>query len=162
MSFASGRRLHYIKCDVTSPESVSSAVDLGSQVSPSPIRGLVTCAGISARFPATSYLEDFFKHILDVNVTGTFLCAQAVARHMHERMTPGGIVLVASMSVTIADIGVETVAYSSSRAAVLQTVQYCKRFAISLLSGETMEYIRLSWSARSSQYTSKHRSRCQW
>lgn len=120
MSSASGRGLHYIACDVTSPESVYSAIEQASHVSPSPIRGLVTCAGISGRCPATSYLHDSFKHILDVNVTGTFLCAQAVARHMHERMISGSIILIASMSGTVANRGVETVAYNSSKAAVLQ------------------------------------------
>lgn len=91
-----------------------------ARISTQPIRGLVTCAGISGREHATSYPHEAFKRILDVNVTGTFLCAQAVAMIMHERHTPGSIVLIASMSGTVANKGVETVAYNSSKAAVLQ------------------------------------------
>jgi NAD(P)-dependent dehydrogenase (short-subunit alcohol dehydrogenase family) len=60
-----------------------------SSISTQPIRGLVTCAGISGKEHATQYSHEAFKRILDVNVTGTFLCAQAVARIMHENNTPG-------------------------------------------------------------------------
>lgn len=95
-------------------------MEQAARVSPHPIRGLVTCAGISGREHATSYSHDAFKRILDVNVTGTLLCAQAIARVMHEQRTPGSIVLIASMSGTVANRGVETVAYNSSKAAVLQ------------------------------------------
>jgi NAD(P)-dependent dehydrogenase (short-subunit alcohol dehydrogenase family) len=105
---------------VTSPNSVTTAMEQAARVSKHPVRGLVTCAGISGKEHATSYSHEAFKRILDVNVTGTFLCAQAIARIMHEQHTPGSIVLIASMSGTVANKGVETVAYNSSKAAVLQ------------------------------------------
>ena len=120
LAISVGRALKYISCDVTSPTSVTAAMEQAARSSPCPIRGLVTCAGISGREHATSYSHDAFKRILDVNVTGTFLCAQAIARIMHEQQTPGSIVLIASMSGTVANKGVETVAYNSSKAAVLQ------------------------------------------
>ena len=115
-----GRSLHYLSLDVTDPSSVTKTMEEASRISPQPIRGLVTCAGISGREHATKYSHKAFQKILDVNVTGTFLCAQAVARIMHEDRTPGSIVLIASMSGTVANKGVETVAYNSSKAAVLQ------------------------------------------
>jgi NAD(P)-dependent dehydrogenase (short-subunit alcohol dehydrogenase family) len=115
-----GRVLEYVSCDVSSPASVTAAMEQATRVSPHPIRGLVTCAGISGKEHAISYSHEAFKRILDVNVTGTFLCAQAIARIMHEQHTPGSIVLIASMSGTVANKGVETVAYNSSKAAVLQ------------------------------------------
>jgi NAD(P)-dependent dehydrogenase (short-subunit alcohol dehydrogenase family) len=75
-----GRILEYVYCDVTSPVSVTAAMEQAARASPHPIRGLVTCAGISGKEHATSYSHEAFKQILDVNVTGTFLCAQAIAR----------------------------------------------------------------------------------
>lgn len=120
LASSAGRVLEYISCDVTSPTSVAAVMEQAARASQYPIRGLVTCAGISGREHATSYSHDAFKRILDVNVTGTFLCAQAIARIMHEQQTPGSIVLIASMSGTVANRGVETVAYNSSKAAVLQ------------------------------------------
>lgn len=65
-----------------------------------PIRGLVTCAGISGRCPAVDYEVDKFRRIMDINVTGSFLCATAAARIMQRQMVSGSVVLLASMSGT--------------------------------------------------------------
>lgn len=65
-----------------------------------PIKGLVTLAGISGRSPAAEYEVAAFRKIMEVNVTGTFLCAQAAARIMHRQLVGGSIVMFASMSGT--------------------------------------------------------------
>ena len=90
----------YISCDVTSEESVDSAFVQAVKTCRFPIRGLVTCAGISGRHPALEYPVEEFRRIMDINVTGTFLCARAAARTMHEQNVGGSIVMFASMSGT--------------------------------------------------------------
>jgi NAD(P)-dependent dehydrogenase (short-subunit alcohol dehydrogenase family) len=52
-----------------------------------PLRGLVTCAGISGVGPT-----------VDFSIVGTFICAQAAARELVKRNVTGSMVLVASMS----------------------------------------------------------------
>lgn len=94
------RRVTYISCDVTSEDSVESAFKEATKVSRFPIRGLVTCAGVSGRWPAIKYPVDEFRKIMDINVTGTFLCARAAARIMHHQNVSGSIVMFASMSGT--------------------------------------------------------------
>jgi NAD(P)-dependent dehydrogenase (short-subunit alcohol dehydrogenase family) len=62
---------------------------------------------------------EIFRRVLDVNLTGVFLCAQAAAR----RRLPqgrGSIINIASMSATIANRGLQQVHYNSSKAGVIQ------------------------------------------
>ena len=55
-------------------------------------------AGLSGRYPAIDYLVEDSRHILDVNVTVTFVCAREAARGMRERGLGGSVVLTAGMS----------------------------------------------------------------
>lgn len=83
-----------------------------------PLTGLVTCAGISADTPVLDTTAAAFRRILEVNVLGSFLCAQAAAR----RMAPGGaIVLISSVSGLRGAKG--RVAYGASKAAVVNMAQ---------------------------------------
>lgn len=63
-----------------------------------PIKGLVACAGVSDNAPAVDFPVESFRRLLDINVTGTFLVARAVAREMIQAKVSGSVVLVASMS----------------------------------------------------------------
>jgi NAD(P)-dependent dehydrogenase (short-subunit alcohol dehydrogenase family) len=82
--------------------------------------GLVTAAGIAAVVPVLETSAEQFRRILDVNVTGTFLCARAAARRMRE--TGGGsIVTIASVSGVRGSKG--RAAYGSSKAAVINLTQ---------------------------------------
>lgn len=112
--------IEYISCDVVDQKSVSKAFEQAESIARSPIRGLVTCAGISGNVPALDYPLEDFKRILDINVVGTFLCAQAAGRIMVKQQLPGSMVLIASMSGTNVNKGVTTSAYNSSKSAVLQ------------------------------------------
>ena len=94
------RRATYIPCNVTSEESVESAFEEATRVSRFPIKGLVTCAGISGRWPAVKYPVAEFRKIMDINVTGTFLCARAAAKIMQRQKVSGSVVMFASMSGT--------------------------------------------------------------
>ncbi|RMZ68616.1 oxidoreductase short chain dehydrogenase reductase family [Pyrenophora seminiperda CCB06] len=85
-----------------------------------PIRGLVHCAAISGESDACTYPIDTFRRILDVNLTGTFLMARAVASELHRTNLTGSIVLIASISGHISNHGINTAAYNASKAGVHQ------------------------------------------
>ena len=83
-------------CDVADAASVADMVDrvvekLGK------IDVLCTAAGYAIRTPAVDLSADEFDGIMDVNVKGTFLCAQAVAKTMIVRGKGGKIVTIGSV-----------------------------------------------------------------
>jgi NAD(P)-dependent dehydrogenase (short-subunit alcohol dehydrogenase family) len=57
-----------------------------------------------------------WSHDIDVNVKGTFFCAQEVARHMVREQIGGSIVFISSSAVTLA--GPQTVSAAASKGAV--------------------------------------------
>ena len=65
--------------------------------------GLVAAAGIQQETPALEYTAADCDKILGVNVTGVFMTAQAAAKQMIRFGNGGSIVLIASMSGTIAN-----------------------------------------------------------
>lgn len=78
---------------------------------------LVSCAGISPMFKRAEHVEvDEWRDLLDVNVTGTFLCAREAGRLMLARECRGSIVNVSSIH---GQVGAERMAaYSASKGAV--------------------------------------------
>jgi NAD(P)-dependent dehydrogenase (short-subunit alcohol dehydrogenase family) len=58
---------------------------------------LVNNAGIAIRRPAVDHLLDDWNKVVAVNMTGMFLCARSVARHMIARGAGGAVVNVASI-----------------------------------------------------------------
>ncbi|TPX09330.1 uncharacterized protein E0L32_009522 [Thyridium curvatum] len=82
--------------------------------------GLIAAAGIQQETPALEYTAEDCDRMLGVNVTGVFMTAQAVAQQMVRLGNPGSIVLIGSMSGTVANRGLICPAYNASKAAVLQ------------------------------------------
>jgi len=78
---------------------------------------LVNSAGISARAEFLALDRETFERVMRINVTGTFLCAQAAARVMARRRY-GRIVNIASISGQRAGLG--RTAYGTSKGAVIQ------------------------------------------
>jgi NAD(P)-dependent dehydrogenase (short-subunit alcohol dehydrogenase family) len=78
---------------------------------------LCTSAGTAARFPAEDYPEDVYDRIIELNLKGSFLVAQAVGRTMLERGS-GSIVNIASIGGSIAYPG--STAYNQSKGGVVQ------------------------------------------
>jgi len=74
----------------------------------------------SSNVPAKTYPADMFRRLLDINVTGTFLVAQAIAQQMIEKQNPVSMVFVASMSGSIVNYPQEQSCYNASKAAVIQ------------------------------------------
>jgi NAD(P)-dependent dehydrogenase (short-subunit alcohol dehydrogenase family) len=58
---------------------------------------LVNCAGIALRYPALDHSLEDWNSVVDVNMTGSFLCAREAARKMIEKGQPGTIINTASI-----------------------------------------------------------------
>ena len=65
--------------------------------------GLIAAAGIQQETPALEYTAEDANRMLSINVTGVFMTAQAAAKQMIRFGQGGSIVLIASMSGTIAN-----------------------------------------------------------
>lgn len=95
---ANNSRVWYYPCDVTNAETTGATFRKAVSESRYPLRGLVTCAGISISGPAASYSMEDARRIIDVNLNGTFICAQAVAQIVQKESWPVSMVFIASMS----------------------------------------------------------------
>ena len=62
------------------------------------LHNVVTCAGIEIGGEALDVDPDIFRRIVDVNLTGSFLTAQAAARTMRDAGHGGSIVLIGSLN----------------------------------------------------------------
>ncbi len=71
-------------CDVADPEAIAACVAAVLERFER-IDTLVNVAGVNRRMPATDYAREDYDYILDINLRGAFLMAQAVGRHMLER-----------------------------------------------------------------------------
>lgn len=131
--------LSYGHLDVTDQEEIHEKFKGIFENAPAhaPVRGLFVSAGIQLMGPATEYKASDFRKLLDVNLTGTFLCAQAFGKEYIQRHPDEGcsvknvadsvastkgasIVLTASMSGSIANYYIEAAAYNASKAGVVQ------------------------------------------
>lgn len=94
-----GSRAMAVQADITDRSAVSSMVEsVGEELGPVDI--LVNNAGTTHYLPFEDLellVEEKWRRVIDVNVTGAFLCSQAVAPGMRER-GEGKIVNVASNS----------------------------------------------------------------
>lgn len=78
---------------------------------------MVTNAGITGGSPVEDYDFEEWKKMLDVNVNGTFLFAQAAGKHMIQNKIKGSIIMVSSMSGSIVNRPQKQSAYNVSKAA---------------------------------------------
>ncbi|WVQ94077.1 hypothetical protein IAU59_001155 [Kwoniella sp. CBS 9459] len=126
-----GLKITYHPLDVTDQDAVTKLFSdlFKADSQDQPIRGLFTSAGIQIMMPALEYSTDKFRKVIDVDLTGTFLCAQAFAKEWFKRHPSmdgqagvGGasIAMTGSMSGHIANLGIECAAYNASKAGVNQ------------------------------------------
>jgi NAD(P)-dependent dehydrogenase (short-subunit alcohol dehydrogenase family) len=111
-----GRKAIGIAGDVTDARSVAGAVartarELGG------VHIALNNAGIAHSAPAEDLTADDWRRMIDVNLTGVFLAAQAEARVMLAN-GGGSIVNMASMSGTIANRGLTQAHYNAAKAGV--------------------------------------------
>jgi NAD(P)-dependent dehydrogenase (short-subunit alcohol dehydrogenase family) len=114
---AAGRRALAAPADVTDAGSVTAAVE-AVEAALGPLRLAVNSAGIANAAPAEEMPVAQFQKVLDVNVTGVFLSAQAEGRALL-RNGGGAVVNIASMSGTIVNRGLLQAHYNASKAAVI-------------------------------------------
>jgi NAD(P)-dependent dehydrogenase (short-subunit alcohol dehydrogenase family) len=79
---------------------------------------LVNNAGINEIVPAEDEPEDIWRRVLDVNLTGAFLCAQRVGREMLAAGS-GSIVNVASVLGLVASAQIKQASYVASKAGLV-------------------------------------------
>ena len=111
-----GRRAFAFCADITLPEQVEAMAqaavrELGR------IDILVNSAGINIRGPIEQLTTEQFREVLEVNVTGTWLCSRAVLPQMKER-TWGRIINLAS-ALGLVGLANRT-PYATSKGAVVQ------------------------------------------
>ncbi|KAJ4422855.1 hypothetical protein N0V82_002511 [Gnomoniopsis sp. IMI 355080] len=82
--------------------------------------GIVAAAGIQKITPAAEYQVHDAAHMLSVNYTGVLMTATAAYRQMAKYKCRGSICLIASMSGLVANKGLLSPVYNSSKAAVIQ------------------------------------------
>ncbi|KAK3310271.1 uncharacterized protein B0T15DRAFT_31557 [Chaetomium strumarium] len=114
-----GSRMSYHRVDVRDQSALGKIVG-GIAEKEGRIDGLIAAAGIQQETPALEYTAEDSDKMLGVNVTGVFMTAQAVAREMIKRKQKGSLVLIGSMSGTVANRGLICPVYNASKAAVLQ------------------------------------------
>jgi hypothetical protein len=97
-----GTSLTYQKVDVRDVASLNKIVEeIGNKHGR--VDGLIAAAGIQQETPALEYTAEDANRMFEVNITGVFMTAQAVAKQMIKFGNGGSIVLIASMSGTIAN-----------------------------------------------------------
>ncbi|THV52960.1 hypothetical protein BGAL_0063g00170 [Botrytis galanthina] len=114
-----GTSLSYRRIDVRDVEGLNSIIEEIAQKE-GRMDGLIAAAGIQQETPALEYSAKDVDLMMSVNVTGVFMTAQAVAKQMVKFGNGGSIVLIASMSGTVANRGLICPAYNASKSAVLQ------------------------------------------
>ncbi|KAJ5632475.1 hypothetical protein N7490_008814 [Penicillium lividum] len=114
-----GTELHYRRIDVRDTELLNSVIEAIANTE-GRMDGLVAAAGIQQETPALEYSAKDSNTMFEVNVTGVFMTAQAVAKQMIRFGNGGSIAMIASMSGTIANRGLICPAYNASKAAVIQ------------------------------------------
>jgi len=109
-----------LACDVSDPESVESVVE-AAESEFGGVDILVNNSGATWGAPPEEMPLDRFDQVVNVNLRGTFVMAQAVGRRMIERGTRGSIINIAS----VAGISggrppyMQTVGYNSTKGAVI-------------------------------------------
>lgn len=97
-----GTTLYYKQIDVREVEGLNRIIEqIGDQHGR--LDGLLAAAGIQQEVPALEYTAKDVNTMLEVNVTGVFMTAQAAAKQMIRFGNGGSIAMIASMSASIAN-----------------------------------------------------------
>ncbi|KAA6407412.1 MAG: short chain dehydrogenase [Lasallia pustulata] len=114
-----GTTFHYRQIDVRDVGALHKIVeDIGEEHGR--MDGLIAAAGIQQETPALEYSAKDANMMFEVNITGVFMTAQAVAKQMIKFGNGGSIAMIASMSATVANRGLICPAYNASKAGVVQ------------------------------------------
>ncbi|EMS72649.1 SDR family oxidoreductase [Ruminiclostridium cellobioparum] len=114
-----GAKTLALKADITEPEQVDSMMskilDTYGKLD------IAFCnAGICMNIPAEEMTFAQWKKVIDINLSGVFLTAQAAGRQMLKQESGGSIINTASMSAHIVNVPQPQCAYNASKAGVIQ------------------------------------------
>jgi sorbose reductase len=112
------RRIMTEAVDVRDENGIASAVESSVKVLGS-IDMLCCFAGVVGCTHALEMPADEWRRTHEINLTGSFLCAQAVARQLRAQNTGGSIVFTASISAHHTNFPQPQCAYNSSKTALL-------------------------------------------
>ena len=119
-----------VKTDVTKPEEVDAMVEL--VVKTFGRLDVAFCnAGICMNVPAEEMTYEQWKKVIDINLSGVFLTAQAAGKVMLKQGS-GSIINTASMSAHIVNVPQPQCSYNASKAGVIQltkslAIEWAKR-----------------------------------
>jgi NAD(P)-dependent dehydrogenase (short-subunit alcohol dehydrogenase family) len=111
-----GRRVIAVQADVREPDAVQAAVErvvaeLGK------VDILINSAGVNVRRPALEFPLEDWNRVIDINLTGAFICSRAVAPGMIEAGW-GRVINVSSM-LGLVGLG-ERPAYTAAKGGLIQ------------------------------------------
>ncbi|KAF2179116.1 oxidoreductase [Zopfia rhizophila CBS 207.26] len=115
----SGGSLHYAQVDVRDTKCLDEVIGRIA-ARRNRLNGLVAAAGVQQITQAVDYTAEDVTRMLEINYTGLFMTATATARQMFKYKCRGSMCLIASMSGVVANKGLLTPVYNSSKAAVIQ------------------------------------------
>lgn len=114
-----GGSMNYARIDVRDSEQVDQILtDVAAQNKR--LDGIICNAGINHVHTAIGHSQKALEDVMSVNYNGVFNSATAAAKQMFHHKSQGSILLVASMSGVIANKGMTSPVYNSSKAAVIQ------------------------------------------
>lgn len=105
--------------DVTSADDVAAAFAHVTRQLGSPSL-LINAAGITVWEDSLDVSPESWRRVIDINLTGTFLCCQALGRACRDGGHRGAIVNVSSMSGRVVNVPQHQTSYNASKAAVDQ------------------------------------------
>jgi short-subunit dehydrogenase len=97
-----GTKICYRRIDIRETELLHRAIEEIANTE-GRLDGLVAAAGIQQETPALEYTAKDANTMFEINATGVFMTAQAVAKQMIRFGNGGSMVFIASMSGTIAN-----------------------------------------------------------
>jgi NAD(P)-dependent dehydrogenase (short-subunit alcohol dehydrogenase family) len=114
-----GVRSTGVTADVTSAEEIAAAfAHVGAELGSPSL--LINAAGITVWEDSLDVTPESWRRVIDINLTGTFLCCQALGRACRDGGHGGAIVNVSSMSGRIVNVPQHQTSYNASKAAVDQ------------------------------------------
>ncbi|KAI0891207.1 NAD(P)-binding protein [Annulohypoxylon nitens] len=114
-----GGSLNYKQQDVQDIEGLDEAI---AEIADKHLRldGVIAAAGVQHLSPAVEWTKEEVTRMMDINFTGVMMTATSAARQMFKYKIYGSMCFIASMSGSVANKGLLSPVYNSSKAAVVQ------------------------------------------
>ncbi|KAI0802366.1 short-chain dehydrogenase [Xylaria sp. FL0064] len=114
-----GGALHYCQQDVRDYKHLDETIDSIANKHQK-LDGVIAAAAVQQICPAVDYTPDDVARIMAINYTGVMMTATSAARQMFKYQCRGSMCFIASMSGQVANKGLISPVYNSSKAAVIQ------------------------------------------